>query len=322
MELFLNTSLFERDAQIRDFVQGLRTGFLPLKFAYIGPAAFTHDQLVKSPSYRLSDIETLIIRDRFYRDIFSSIGLSEREVNFVDIGSGNGSKAITVLDVFFSEKFFVNYLALDYSQNLLEIARDNIVTAFPGFNYIKTEIVDFETEAFFDTTSEYLFNGKFSLFTLFGHTLGNPLDRIKALINIRNSMIDGDKCGFCLGVELFDAAKVEEMLNNYRNEAFRRAVFTPLTFIGLSQKDGSLDINFNYETKNVEVYFKINKKVRIDCKQFGYVDFEEGSKILMFLSHRFDLDALHQNLINARFKPKTTVLDPETNYALLFSIPF
>ena len=55
MEFKLDTSLFERDAQIRDFVQGLKDGFLPLKFSYIGPAAFTHDQLVRSPSYRLSD---------------------------------------------------------------------------------------------------------------------------------------------------------------------------------------------------------------------------------------------------------------------------
>lgn len=322
MNLRLNTSVFERSSQIVEFVQGLRNRFLPLKFAYIGPAAFTHDQLVRSPSYRLSDTESLLIRNRFYENIVSKIGLSGKKINFVDIGSGNGLKATALLDVFFNEHFSVNYLALDYSQSLLDIARKNITNAFPRFDFINTEVVDFENESFSDIVSKYLPNDKFCLFTLLGQTLGNPLNRTKSLSNIRNSVIDSNNSGFCIGIELFDPANVKEMLTNYRNEVFHKAVFTPLTFVGLSQKDGLLDIDFNYETKNVEVYFEVYEKTCIDCEKFGYVDFEKGDRILMFLSHRFDLDALRQDLIEARFETKSTILDSGTNYAMLLSIPF
>jgi len=321
MNYKLDTSVFERSSQISEFVQGLKNRFLPLKFAYIGPAAFTHDQLVRSPSYRLSDIESSLIRNSFYKNIVSNIGLSKKSINFIDIGSGNGLKAITVLDIFFNEQFSVNYLALDYSQNLLDIAKNNIVNAFPSFEHTSAEVVDFENDSFSDIIKKYLPNDRFSLLTLFGHTLGNPLNPTKVLANIRNSMIYSNDCGFCIGIELFDPTKVKEILANYQNKAFHKAVFNPLTFVGLSQKNGALNINFNYETKNVEVHFEIHQKTRIDCGSFGYVDFEEGDNILLFLSHRFNLDTLRQNLIDARFETRASILDSKTNYSLLLSMP-
>ncbi|WKZ44278.1 MAG: L-histidine N(alpha)-methyltransferase [Anaerolineales bacterium] len=321
MKLKLDEQAFERPSQIQEFVQGLRRQFLPLKFAYIGSAAFTHDQLVKSPSYRLSDIESTLIRERFYKDIVTKLDLSKKSLNIVDIGSGNGLKAVIVLDVLFSNQFFARYLGLDYSQNLLKIAKENIVSALPAFGVINTEVVDFENESFADAVLKYLPIDQYSLFVLLGHTLGNPLNRIATLTNIRNSIIDKNSSGFCVGIELFDKAKVNEMLMNYQNDAFRRAVFTPLTFVGLSPEDGLLDIGFNHSTKNVEVYFEFYKEVHIDCGALGSVEYEKGDRILLFLSHRFDLETLRQNFAETKFEIVATLLNPKANYALLFSVP-
>ena len=321
MNLSLDISAFERPSQITEFVKGLKDRFLPLKFAYIGAAAYTHDQLIKSPSYHLADIESTLIRDRFYEGIISKLGLTKKVLNFVDIGSGNGLKAITILEVLFNGKFSVNYLALDYSQNLLDIVRKNIVNAFPDYNLMSTEVIDFENNPFAGVISKHIDNNAFSLFTLLGHTLGNPLDPKKALANIRKSMIDRNNCRFCLGVELFESTKVEEMLANYRNDAFHKAVFTPLTFIGLSPQDGLLNIDFNYDTRNVEVFFVFSQDVSVNCHSLGFLDFKKGDRILIFLSHRFSFDILRQDLINAKFEIQTTIVGTSTNYVLLLSAP-
>ena len=95
-EYRLNSSAFESEYQLREFINVLKgRGMVSLKFAYTGRAAHEHDRLVRSQDYHVLDAETTLIHREMEARILPQ--LRYRAANVIDIGSGNGMKAIAVL---------------------------------------------------------------------------------------------------------------------------------------------------------------------------------------------------------------------------------
>lgn len=306
---------FERSMQVIEYRDAIKSRFLPLKFAYIGRAAHTHDELVRSHEYGIADTEANLIRAKLLSIIPDE--LKRNGVNIIDIGSGNGLKATHIIKIFLKEKTTVRYFALDYSSELSSIALRNIESIMPSMA-LKSFIVDFETAMFSDVITNVNQNSNFpNFFLLLGHTLGNPAMRDMALMNIAKSM--SHESFLLTGVELYDSAKIASILEHYKNEPFYRAVFNPLTFCGIQNDDGFLDIKFNHKTRNVEVYFEFVRDFSSEISPFEGIAFKKGERLLIFLSHRFDRTDLGNLFAQAGLRIQKTVQSDDQSYLLVLA---
>lgn len=311
----MNQDTFERPTQVTEYIAAINSRFLPLKFAYIGPAAHTHDELVRSHEYGIADTEANLIRSKLVSIVPDE--LKRNGVNIIDIGSGNGLKATHIIRTFLNERTTIRYFALDYSSELSSIALRNIESVMPSIA-LESFIVDFETTLFRDVITNINRNNNFrNFFLLLGHTLGNPAKRDVALRNIVQSM--NYESYLLTGVELYDSTKISNILEHYKNEPFYRAVFNPLTFCGIQKEDGILDIQFNRRTQNVEVYFEFTRNFSSEIPPFESTSFKKEERLLIFLSHRFDRNELENLFTQSGLKIKKTVQSEDQSYLLILS---
>jgi len=209
----MDYTAFERQEQIVEYIHSMRSRFLPLKFAYIGQAAHTHDELVRSREYGIADTEATLIRSKLAQIIPED--LKGTGINIVDIGGGNGLKATHVIKVLMPNVSNIYYYSLDYSSELSAIALRNVTSVIPSLA-ARAFIIDFEKHAFQELVSQIKQLSSYNnLFLLLGHTLGNPANRGQALSNISQSMNRGDY--LLVGVELYQPSRISSILNHYQN---------------------------------------------------------------------------------------------------------
>jgi len=312
--LSLNPDSFEQNDQAQAYFEGLKSGMIPHRFAYVASAAHTHDELFRSIEYGMVDLELSLIRAGLSQVLteFSSIGL-----NIVDVGSGNGMKASEVIRLLSQRFAHLNYAALDYSSELLEICKRRVCSNFPLMQ-VKSFQIDFEKNSFGQIVDTVAAISEYPCLLLFlGHSLGNSLDSRQTLLNIRDSMRSEDT--LLIGVELYQPERIEEILGHYRNEPFYRAVFEPLTFVGLKRDDGSLEVSFNREARRVEVHFEFWQDVTVLGSTTETVEFQRGEKLLIFISYRFTKRELQETFSSVALEIRDTIIDDAGSYLLLYA---
>lgn len=312
----MDFNAFENEQQLHEYLTALKQRILPLKFAYIGRAAHTHDELVRSQEYGLTDTEASLIRESFTSLILPTIN-GVNGLNVIDVGSGNGNKALVLLNILHQKFSNLEYIGLDYSKELSQIAVSNILSKLPLLK-IKTYPIDFESSSFHEIVNRVREeNGYLNMFLFLGQTFGNPIDRLQTLSNICNSMEVGDT--LLVGIEYYQPDKIDYILEHYRNEPFYRAIFNPLTYAGLQREDGVLEISFNKKTKDVETHFKLINDVSVQINISECIEFEKDEKILIFLSHRFDEVELRDVFKKTRLHVREIIPNEDHIYALVFA---
>lgn len=310
---------FDNESQCREYTKLLqKRKVIPLKFGYIGKAAHTHDRLVKSKKYGLADAETALLLSAFENDITPL--LPSDLVALIDLGSGNGLKAVTILKLLQKlETKPLSYVGLDYSQELSKIALHNISDQLDISSLFSLQ-VDIEEGPFNDVINKLSIPCGPRLFTFLGTTWGNSLDRTGVLKNIRNSMSYKDR--LLLGIELFNPDKIQEILLPYQNDVFYKAVFQCVTFAGLSRNDGELIVSFNMANKDVEVHFKLNQDIiiRSDISETTFT-LSESESLLIFVSHRFTLDDIYNSAALAGFNVAKLIKSTASSSSLVYMAP-
>jgi len=308
----LDLKAFETSMQIDEYIFGLKRKMLPVKLANIGRAAYNHDLLIRSQEYSLANTEIALLKATLTTSIltrFISSGL-----NVIDIGSGNGMKAVVVLEGVRQKFSRLNYIGLDYSRELLQIATRYIATQLGELD-ATTYQIDFEAKAFPEIVEKARRGTGFpSLLLFLGHTLGNPCHRQQVLTNIAASLGQDDL--LLIGVELYRPYQVNSLLEHYRNESFYQAIFAQLTFAGFQREDGLLEVLFNETTRNVETYFRLNRNVTVQVSPSESIQFKEGDKLLIFLSHKFDEIELQEMFSLAGLNSLETSLNEDQTYVL------
>jgi uncharacterized SAM-dependent methyltransferase len=313
----MDFNAFETEQQFHEYLTALKQRMLPLKFAYIGRAAHTHDELVRSQEYGLTDTESNLIRESFISSILPTIN-GMKGLNVIDIGSGNGNKALVLLNLLHQNFSNIEYIGLDYSKELSQIAVSNISNKFPCIK-IKTYPIDFESSPFHEIVDSIREKNEYpNMFLFLGQTFGNPVDRLQTLLNVYDSMEVRD--ALLVGIEYYQPDKIDYILEHYRNEPFYRAIFNPLTYAGLQREDGVLEILFNEITKDVETYFKLINDVRVQINNSEYIEFKKDDKILLFISHRFAEMELRNMFKQARLHIHDIILNDDNIYALIFAL--
>lgn len=252
----------------------MRKGYVPLKYAYTGSAAYTHDALARTEGYA-----TVVGAASFEAETLLGV-LGDRPSDQVaEVGVGNGTHTVAFLSALTAAAApeRMRYLGLDFSTTLLGLALPRIAAAFPGLDRTsghwdleegRTRLIS----AWRGATGPVLV-------CLLGHTLGNLEDPEQALRNLASSTLPDDI--LLLGLNLMPQdADEEAVLAPYLNDVFRAAVLEPLCATSLTEDSLRLGLRTRGRAVIGEATFAEPVSVH------GY-DFTAHSTVRCFLSARY-----------------------------------
>jgi len=272
------SSYFENPVHHVDLVKSISSGAVPLKYAYAGSAAFTHDRYASTADYAgmmanaVSESDTLL-----------SAGVEDLAAHSVaELGPGNGLHSIAFLRSLSERgRIFRRYLAMDFSATLLGIATARLRESFDHDFLVDTTVWDVEEQQSL-CVERWRTGEKGVLVCMLGHTLGNFEDPAQALHNLGVGLRDGDI--LLVSVLLRPSpAFMESALTAYRADAFRCAALEPLLAAGLNLTD--LDLTLRYDDSAVVGEVTLLRDARLDD-----MDLPGGHHFRCFLSRRFGRD--------------------------------
>ncbi|GAA4606676.1 L-histidine N-alpha-methyltransferase [Actinoplanes octamycinicus] len=273
LEATKESSFFERRDHRDLVVHGLLTGDLPLKFAYAGSAAFTHDVLARGAGY-----QSVTGAVGYVRDALRKAGLEDLS-RIAEIGPGNGLSSLGLLELARDAVTAPReFLALDFSETLLGVARHNFANHRDDLSFTG-EIWDVEAGP-----TDFLRNwgqprGPLPVLFL-GNTIGNLADPAGALRDILDSILPSDV--LFLGVTL-RAGTAAELVAPYETEVFHDAALEPLRSLGVDA--WRLEMTWD-EVSGAVVGTAVLREPRTVADQ----DLPAGHRVRCFVSRRFAAD--------------------------------
>jgi L-histidine N-alpha-methyltransferase len=290
---------FEDPAHSELILAHADSGFLPLKYAYAGSAAFTHAALASTEGYH------------------AVVGTAELEVGALleavrgaaptqvaEIGPGTGEHTLAFLSLLqeaaaaeracgmaeFSlspddaRPAGIRYLGLDFSSTLLTVARDCLAMGlavdgvpFGAFD-VRTAGWDVEQDST-ERVAHWRRDSGPVLMCLLGHTLGNLGNPVGALRHLAASARPGDL--LLVGLTLYPRdASPDEILAPYLNDVFTAAVLEPLRAADF----GVEDVLFEVRRQGRAVVGDVTFARRVHKSGHTY---RPGQKVQCFLSTRF-----------------------------------
>ena len=206
VDIGFNT-LFSTSEQIKIIDNLDKRHLLDLKFWYYGPGAILWDEF-----YQSSPVTQFVL------DVFRKTApviqdeLKGKKVNIIDVGCGNGDPAIKFIQYNNLEHMINTYVAVDISNELVELTRTRFNEAYPHIE-VESYVHDIEREAFDEAIliQSYIDPDSVNVILFVGNTISNQDDREMALKNIRSSMSEQD----LLLITLPSNDEVNIVHNNY-----------------------------------------------------------------------------------------------------------
>lgn len=268
---------FESTEHQREFWQCLQRRRVPLKFAYAGAAATTHNRLAEQDTYH--DVVASVVTEV---ETIQSHLRNARQLRISEAGPGNGIHTVAFLgELMRAECIPTKYLGLDFSRTLLEIASDRLKLAFPALE-VETQKWDFEAAPTF-AINEWCC-GEPVLALLIGHTLGNPENPEAVLRNFHDSLDSKDL--FLLSVALWNDPDIATLLAPYETEIFRDAAMKPLLMAGIEESAVTFVVRFDSSIQSVVGECVVTRPLRISNREEDLV-LRPDDRITCFLSRRF-----------------------------------
>ncbi len=255
-------------------------------------AAETH------PNVLTSTLKLLDMNQNALDDIVSSY----KRVNVVDIGVGNALPVKRFLAHLLKRGVLGRYVALDISDKMLDIAKNNIQQWFDGRVAFEGHVLDVNYERFTDVlATEYLgenARNTVNLILVLGGTLGNLRSQDAALQAIHDSMGRNDL--FMHSMKLDTAASRRYF--DFNIEAGVSSLAPNHRFIfDLLNIDPSLyDVEMGFDEKQKERYIRIRLKVALAITfKFDQgdrtVEFNKDDAILLWRYwHQSAMDVINQ----------------------------
>lgn len=298
-------SHFERPGHRDAVAQGIVNGALPLKFAYAGSAARTHDELAHHQGYRSVTGASSHVRD----------ALREAELDnmpaLAEIGPGNGVSSLALLARLQDLKQPPSaFLGLDFSQTLLAIAKRSFERERPDIRFAD-ELWDVEDGP---TTKigEWRPDGPPLTVLFLGNTIGNLERPGAALRHIQRSMRIGDT--LVIGATLRAGnTEAEAMLLPYRNQVFRNAALEPLAASGISPDD--VDFRLRYEKDEVVGHAVLLRPLFLLDQELP-----AGHSVRCFVSRRYLPNEIDDLVSCAGLRPLASSADESADHLVVIAV--
>ncbi|MEU4532235.1 L-histidine N(alpha)-methyltransferase [Micromonospora ureilytica] len=267
---------FECERHRRAALAAIRAGQLPLKFAYAGSAAHTHDAYARTDDY----LSMLASARHEAEALLAAQTLTAGALAVAEIGPGNGKRSSAFLSRLTSLGHpCQRYLALDFSATLLAIACHRLARFAGGRMSVDSHVWDIESGAS-EGVERWRPGPDPVVVCLLGHTLGNLECPTVALANIRASLRPHDVLVLSVVVGRSDEPE-ETVLAPYRCPEFRAAALEPLRAAGLPEVD--LDFVLQWHDGAVT-----GEAVLLRPGVLDGAEMQAGHRVRCFQSRRFN----------------------------------
>ena len=247
-----------------DFVQEIISGLqsnpkrIPSKFFYDAKGSLLFEEITRLDEYYPTRTERSILKD-----IVSKIFKGLEDTDIIELGSGDGSKMLILLNEMpEGNQQSITYIPVDFSQSAVEKSIRFLSSAFPSLNFLGIT-ADFLSQV------HLIPRNRRRLFCFLGSTLGNlnPDEAHKFLSNVRKAMDDGDE--LLLGV---DMVKDEDVLNKAYNDSKGITAAFNLNILNVSNQVAGTNFNpddfehiafFNAEYSRIEMHLKAVHDIQI-----------------------------------------------------------
>ena len=295
-------------AELITSIQG--RGEIPLKFNYLGDGAKNWAAIAKKRmGGGINATEKNLLTKRV-KDFLESFENSTK-LNIIDLGCGDGTPIIPILDELKNQKITFRYIPLDISQEMLDLAEKTIKTKYSC--EVKKALFDFELGNFSDLTYGLKADGYSNLLCFLGSTVGNFSDKNRILTNMRDSM--GSDDFLIVGVEMTNFSKINKLMPHYTDALVQNLMYFVAEKIGVNKRQTTYEATWNDKESQVECWMKVNKdqEIKLGGDKFKL---EKDEKILLARSVKFNEWTFTKLLSDVGFRTELLTTTKDRGYVL------
>lgn len=280
------------------------------KLWYLTPAqAQAYLNLEGSTEYKKAMFDTEInMLKKFMADISNRV-LNDNTLNIIDIGCGDGKKAVPVIN-HLNEKAKIRYCPVDISSFMVSKAIEKIKKLNKGeVVQFKWNISDFDN---LENVSSLLRDSDFrqNLFLFLGSTISN-FELHEVMYEIKEAM-DSNEDYLLMGVALINA-KPEDIVKSYNSSLVDNFLSKILTEIGFKKED--INLNVRYKNSRIEILYNIKKDTLLTFYD-QTLNFIKGDQILVAISYRYNEKDL-KKAMKIYFNDVKFYFNPERTWVLI-----
>ena len=297
----------------KDILEGLdkTPKQLPSKYFYDSRGDQLFVEITKLPEYYLTSAENEIIAKQ-REDILDSMDVKDRDVEVIELGAGDGHKAVSLLEPLRNHTG-LTFVPVDISKNALETVKERFDRELPEIQ------IQQEQDEYFSAIRSL--NGKKKKVVLFlGSNIGNLSEKQanNFMMELNESLAEGDKV--LLGVDL---KKSREVIMPAYND--QRGITREFNLNLLHRINRELDADFDLDAFEHQPEYDESKgearsfltSVKDQVVQVGKeeIAFSKGEKIQTEISQKYDRSKLERILRNTDLRLVKTFSDSRNYFA-------
>lgn len=278
---------------------------IPLKYSYKGRGAKIWDNFylkyVIPRWYRTSNLDIDLLRENF--EYINSKLRNYKKLNIVDVGAGNSYPVKEFVGKFNKFGKINKYIALDLSEELLNLSRQNFRKWFPTIEFI-SHTIDIENSCFpkmlLKNQANIETDDTAKIILHLGVTIGNHQNRTGVLKNFRDSMGKNDLLVFTneTGSNSKWDGRVRGGLKYHAEQVYAWIK----NKIGIRFEDCELVRKYDLETDSIVANIKFRHNYTINfsfMKIDKNIEISEGEEITIWRHHKYEIPELLQELERA-----------------------
>ncbi|BBD64740.1 hypothetical protein NIES4072_15960 [Nostoc commune NIES-4072] len=275
---------------------------IPLKYSYKGRGAKIWDNFYRKyviPTwYRTSNVEIELLKENF-KYLNDNIQ-NGKKVNIVDVGAGNSYPVKNFIKKLNFQGKVNKYIALDISEELLNLSKNNFTKWFPLVKFISSTI-DIENscvpKTLFQNQTNIEIDDTAKIFFHLGVTIGNHQNRDEVLKNFRDSMGKNDFLVFTN--EIGSNSKWDGNVRGGCKYHVEEIYGWVKSKIGIKSEDCELIRKYDLKTDSIVANMKFHHNYTLNFSRMGIdkkIEISEGEEITIWRHHKYEIPKLLQEL--------------------------
>ncbi len=293
-------------------------GEIPVKYAYLNEGAQKWDEIYKKwdEDDGVTSEEMLLLTSHL-ESFIGAFGKCEG-INLVDLGCGSGIPAVRIIQHLFERGLKVNYVAVDISQEMLELAESNVRQEFSGLSITSLRL-DFEKDSLTDQLLNIKQRTKYpSLLINLGNTLGNYVNVSSVLTNFMESMTLEDY--LLLGNGLVNDYNPQKIINTYNIPIIIDLVTSPARWLGLYDEHDDFKYLWNANKNRVEGRIKLNSNKSASLANQS-LELGNGEELLVHHSYKYSEASLTKLISEVGFRTELLTTNKNRSHILTMVQP-